>query len=357
MQRDWIGKSVGAEVKFEVEGSSDTIEVFTTRPDTLFGCTYVVLAPEHPLVDELTVAGAARRGRGVPPRGGQAQSERDRTAEAAEAPKTGVATGASAINPDQRRARCRSGSPTTCWPATAPARCSRAPATTSATTRSRVQFGAADRRGGEGRRRVAGGRTPATARTCRSGFLDGLRRAAGDRARDRVAGGERPRAALDPLPPARLAVLAPALLGRAVPADHAGGRLGRAAAGGLAAGACCPSWTSTADRRRPAAAGARRGLGADHATRTGAPARRETNTMPQWAGSCWYYLRFISPTRDDVAWDRGGGALLDAGRPVRRRRRARDAAPAVRALLAPGAVRRWAWCRRRSRSSACSTRG
>ncbi len=57
MQRNWIGRSVGAEVDFGIEGHEDTtITVFTTRPDTLFGATYMVLAPEHPLVDAITPA-------------------------------------------------------------------------------------------------------------------------------------------------------------------------------------------------------------------------------------------------------------------------------------------------------------
>ena len=52
MQRNWIGRSTGASVDFGVEGHDDVITVFTTRPDTLFGATYMVLAPEHPLVDD-----------------------------------------------------------------------------------------------------------------------------------------------------------------------------------------------------------------------------------------------------------------------------------------------------------------
>src|SRR2546421_7176930 len=54
MQRNWIGRSEGAEVTFSVDGSTQSIHVFTTRPDTLFGATYMVLAPEHNLVERLT---------------------------------------------------------------------------------------------------------------------------------------------------------------------------------------------------------------------------------------------------------------------------------------------------------------
>ncbi|MDD2190575.1 MAG: leucine--tRNA ligase [Eubacteriales bacterium] len=54
MQKNWIGKSTGAEVDFMIEGSDKTMKIFTTRPDTLFGVTYMVLAPEHPFVKELT---------------------------------------------------------------------------------------------------------------------------------------------------------------------------------------------------------------------------------------------------------------------------------------------------------------
>ncbi len=106
------------------------IEVFTTRPDTLFGATYMVLAPEHPLVDEIVAGDVARghdptRGRAdvrldASPREAvaryrdvaAAKSELERQAEDRE--KTGVFTGAFAINPHERRARSRSSSPTTC---------------------------------------------------------------------------------------------------------------------------------------------------------------------------------------------------------------------------------------------------
>ena len=55
LQRNWIGKSEGCEVNFKLVGLNQTITVYTTRPDTLFGATYMVLAPEHPLVDKLVV--------------------------------------------------------------------------------------------------------------------------------------------------------------------------------------------------------------------------------------------------------------------------------------------------------------
>ena len=98
MQRDWIGKSIGANATFTVVGTGEAISVFTTRPDTLFGGTYVVLAPEHPVVARITTS-AQRAAVTAYCDGVATRSERERTAEAADAPKTGVATGAFAINP------------------------------------------------------------------------------------------------------------------------------------------------------------------------------------------------------------------------------------------------------------------
>ena len=54
MQRNWIGRSVGARIDFQLEDGSGPLTIFTTRPDTLFGATYCVLAPEHPLVERIT---------------------------------------------------------------------------------------------------------------------------------------------------------------------------------------------------------------------------------------------------------------------------------------------------------------
>ncbi len=96
LQTDWIGKSIGAEVNFKVDGRDEDMWIFTTRPDTLFGATYMVMAPEHSLVNIITTdehkksvhkycEEAARK------------SDLDRTDLAKE--KTGVFTGAYAINP------------------------------------------------------------------------------------------------------------------------------------------------------------------------------------------------------------------------------------------------------------------
>ncbi len=96
LQRNWIGHSEGAHVKFQADGIDETITVFTTRPDTLFGATYMVLAPEHRLVDELVTEeqlAAVDEYREKTTR----KSDLERTELAKE--KSGVFTGAFAINP------------------------------------------------------------------------------------------------------------------------------------------------------------------------------------------------------------------------------------------------------------------
>jgi leucyl-tRNA synthetase len=96
MQRHWIGKSEGAQVHFGVQDTTHTVTVFTTRPDTLFGATYLVLAPEHPLVEHI-VSAAHRADVATYRDTASLKSDLERT-ELSKV-KTGVFTGAYAVNP------------------------------------------------------------------------------------------------------------------------------------------------------------------------------------------------------------------------------------------------------------------
>src|SRR6187401_2069250 len=101
LQRNWIGRSEGAEVAFSIADSGDApkvIHVFTTRPDTLYGATYMVLAPEHRLVERITTAQQRDEVAAYVDRT-RRRSERDRQAESAAGVKTGAFTGAHAIHP------------------------------------------------------------------------------------------------------------------------------------------------------------------------------------------------------------------------------------------------------------------
>lgn len=96
MQRNWIGKSTGAKVTFKVDGTDKHFEVFTTRPDTLFGATYCVLSPEHSLVDEITTQVQKEEINNYK-KISASKSELERTSLSKE--KTGAFTGSYAINP------------------------------------------------------------------------------------------------------------------------------------------------------------------------------------------------------------------------------------------------------------------
>ena len=106
-QTNWIGRSEGAEIVFTTapddhQPGGDELRVFTTRPDTLFGATFMVLAPEHPLVETLTCARTARRGRRLRRPGRAAETEIERLS--TEREKTGVAARRRRDQPGQRRA-------------------------------------------------------------------------------------------------------------------------------------------------------------------------------------------------------------------------------------------------------------
>ena len=300
MQREWIGRSIGANVDFAVAGGDAKITVFTTRPDTLFGGTYVVLAPEHGLVDAITTA-AQRAAVDEYRAAAGKRSERDRTAEAADAPKTGVFTGAYAVNPvngkhipiwiaDYVMASYGTGAVFAC-----PAHDERDWAFAKKFSLPIIEV-------------VRGGDVDAAAYVgdgahVNSEFLDGLdvdaaktkviawlaERGRGEQSvryrlrdwlfsRQRYWGEPFPTIELADgtvkvLPESALPVVLPELDAYKPTAD---GRPPLARAG---------DWMQTTDPE------------------TGAPAIRETNTMPQWAGSCWYYLRFLSPHAKDVAWE------------------------------------------------------
>ena len=95
MQRNWIGRSEGARVTFHVDGTGDDLPVFTTRPDTLFGATFLALAPEHPLIGALTAGSARERDVADYVRRTAARS----TVERETKEKDGVFTGRYAVNP------------------------------------------------------------------------------------------------------------------------------------------------------------------------------------------------------------------------------------------------------------------
>jgi len=305
LQQDWIGKSIGANVIFKVAGRDEQITVFTTRPDTLFGGTWVVLAPEHPLVDKITTPEQRAAVDAYRAQAGQ-RSERDRMTEAADAPKTGVPTGAMAVNPVN-------GAQIPIWIADY--------VLASYGTGAVFACPAGDERDHAFARKfglpivevVKDAANPDADRTAapytgdgvhvNSGFLDGLRnaeaidkviawlaeRGLGEKSvryklrdwlfsRQRYWGEPFPLlhaadGTVRPVPVAELPVVLPQI-------DEY-----RPTRDGQPPLARDQAWLHTVD---PV---------------TGQPATRETNTMPQWAGSCWYYLRFLSPTRDDVAWD------------------------------------------------------
>ncbi|SDT34161.1 leucyl-tRNA synthetase [Paenibacillaceae bacterium GAS479] len=295
MQRNWIGKSVGAEVTFAVDGSDAEIQVFTTRPDTLFGATYCVLAPEHELVDTIVSEeqkSAISDYRVMASR----KSDLERTDLAKD--KSGVFTGAYAINPV-------SGAKVPVWIADyvlagyGTGAIMAVPGHDQRDWEFAKQFGLSIVevvQGGNVEEEAFAGDGPHV----NSDFLDGLSNAEAISAmisrleesgkgrgkttyrlrdwlfsRQRYWGEPIPILHLEdgtmkPVPVDQLPVLLPD-----VEAIKPSGT-------GESPLANVTDWVKTID------------------TETGLPARRETNTMPQWAGSCWYYLRFIDPHNDEA---------------------------------------------------------
>jgi leucyl-tRNA synthetase len=296
MQRNWIGRSEGANVQFALEKGEGDIEVYTTRPDTLFGATYMVLAPEHPLVERITtpgrkievaayIAAAAKK------------SDLERTELAKD--KTGVFTGAYAVNPVN-------GKKIPVWISDY--------ILISYGTGAIMAVPAHDERDFEFATKFAlpivqvvtkdGSLHEMTAAdtdegiAVNSGEFDGLRtaefkrkiverleargigrRAVNYKLRDWIFSRQRywgepiplvhcPKDGTVAVPYERLPLELPEVK-TVTPSGTAESPL-----------AAIPEWVNTT------------------CPKCGGPAKRETNTMPQWAGSCWYYLRYLDPKSD-----------------------------------------------------------
>lgn len=99
MQRDWIGRSEGVEIDFDLRDREETLNVFTTRPDTLFGATYMALAPEHPVVEDMISDAENSRKQKLREFVSRSKAQRQTKREAEKLPKRGVFAGEYAINP------------------------------------------------------------------------------------------------------------------------------------------------------------------------------------------------------------------------------------------------------------------
>ena len=298
MQKNWIGRSIGAEVDFSLSGTKGTIRVFTTRPDTLFGATYMVLAPEHPLVDVVTTDGQKSA---VQAYRETAATKSDLQRQELDKDKTGVFTGGYAVNPVN-------GEQLPIWIADYVLMSYGTGAIMAVPAHDERDWAFARRYQLPIREVIAGGTVADAAftdtergtvinSTTADGALsiDGLKpseaipkmtewlakqgkgaRAVNYKLRDWLFARQRywgepfPINWVEgepcPIPEEQLPLVLPET------SNFKPSGTGESPLANL------EEWLVTTDAA------------------TGKPARRETNTMPQWAGSCWYYLRFIDPS-------------------------------------------------------------
>jgi leucyl-tRNA synthetase len=298
MQRNWIGRSEGAEVKFVIDGHDKSFDVFTTRPDTIFGATYAVLAPEHPFVATITTEEQRSKVDEYIDKI-KSKSDLERTDLAKE--KTGVFTGAYAINP-------ANGNKMPIWIADY--------VLMSYGSGAIMAVPAHDDRDYEFAKEfdlpivevVAGGNVKKEAYTgdgnhVNSGFLDGLgkeeaiaksiswleEKGIGTKkvtyrlrdwlfSRQRYWGEPIPvihweDGTTTTVPESEL----PLVLPKTTEIKPSGT--------GESPLANISEWVNVEEPE------------------TGKKGRRETNTMPQWAGSCWYYIRYIDPHNEEALAD------------------------------------------------------
>ena len=307
MQRNWIGKSNGAEIEFDLADGTGSFKVFTTRADTLFGCTYCCLAPEHPLVEKIVTPECAEA---VKSYVDESKSKSDLSRTKGNKEKTGVFTGAYAINPINGKkvpvcvADYVLGSYGSGAVMAVPAHDSR-------------DYDFARKHGLPIVQVVDGDISEAAyegdGKHINSSFADGMdnesakaaiikkleelgkgKRVVNYKLRDWIFSRQRywgepiPVAKLEdgtefPLPLDQLPLTLPEL----------------------------DSYEPSKDGKPPLSRAPKEWL--DYVAPDGRKGQRETNTMPQWAGSCWYYIRYIDPHNDSCIGDK---ELLDHWLPV-----------------------------------------
>jgi leucyl-tRNA synthetase len=302
MQRNWIGKSEGANVIFTIDGHDAELEIYTTRPDTLFGATYMVLAPEHPLVSKITTP-EQRAAVEAYLDAAAKKSDLERTDLAKE--KTGVFSGAYAINPVNGRK-------IPIWIAdyvlisygtgaimAVPAHDERDWDFAKAFNLPIIQVVAGEPpASGKDYSRTPESCTTADGWAVNSGPFDGTptaefkqkivqwleekgigKRAVNYKLRDWIFSRQRywgepipivhcESCGIVPLPEDQLPLTLPDVQ------SYAPTGTGESPLAGIT------EWVNTT------------------CPKCGGKAKRETNTMPQWAGSCWYYLRYLDPHND-----------------------------------------------------------
>ncbi|AMX82551.1 leucine--tRNA ligase [Geobacillus subterraneus] len=293
MQRNWIGRSEGAEIEFAVDGHDESFTVFTTRPDTLFGATYTVLAPEHPLVEKITTP-EQKQAVDAYLKEVQSKSDLERTDLAKE--KTGVFTGAYAVHPV-------TGARLPIWIADYVLMGYGTGAIMAVPAHDERDYEFAKTFNLPIKEVVAGGNVENEPYTgdgehIHSEFLNGLnkqeaiekmiawleehgkgRKKVSYRLRDWLF--SRQRYWGEPIPvihweDGTMTTVPEEELPLVLPkTDEI-----RPSGTGESPLANIEEWVNVVDPK------------------TGKKGRRETNTMPQWAGSCWYYLRYIDPHND-----------------------------------------------------------
>ncbi|HCY7596376.1 TPA: leucine--tRNA ligase [Staphylococcus aureus] len=298
MQRNWIGRSEGAKVSFDVDNSEGKVEVFTTRPDTIYGASFLVLSPEHALVDSITTDEYKDQVKAYQTEASK-KSDLERTDLAKD--KSGVFTGAYAINP-------LSGEKVQIWIADY--------VLSTYGTGAIMAVPAHDDRDYEFAKKfdlpiievIEGGNVEEAAYTgegkhINSGELDGLENEAAitkaiQLLEKKGAGEKKVNYKLRDWLFSRQRYW-----GEPIPVIHwEDGTMTTVPEEEL------PLLLPETDEIKPSGTGESPLANIDSFVnvvdeKTGMKGRRETNTMPQWAGSCWYYLRYIDPKNENMLAD------------------------------------------------------